>query len=254
MAISKIKEVLTDLGLSDSETRVYLAMVELGPESVQNIAKKASISRTAAYDVINSLQEKGIASTYRKGKKKLFSAEDPGKLKTYFKQRLAVMKDQFDELKRMVPELRVMQAEDRPMVRFFSGNDGLRALFRDVEEVRSDLLLEVTNGKVVYESLDIELMQEFRKSNFFAKLPMKTLYWGGDTPRNPKAKTELRALKKEFGDFTGNIWIYKNRVAFMNFIGEPETVIIESQVFADSMKVLFNAAWESATPYQNPNK
>lgn len=247
MALNKIKDTLTQLGLSETESRVYLAMIELGPDSVQNIAKKASISRTAAYDVIGALQDKGIASTFQKGKKTLFSAEDPGKLKAYFEGRVHTMKNQLDELKSMVPQLRVMQAEDRPVVRFYTGNEGIRAAFRDVEDVRATELLELTNTNIVYDQIDIKLIRELRSRPFFNKLPLKSLL-AGAVLRSPKPNTTFRALPQRVGDFSGNIWIYKNRVSFVDIVGEHEVIIIESQVFADSMRAMFNAAWATSEP------
>lgn len=244
MAMEKIKNVLIELGLSETETRVYLSMIELGPSSVQNIAKVAQISRTAAYEIIGSLQHKGIASTFQKGKKKLFAAEDPGKLKDYFKNKMENMKSQLGELHRMIPEMRIMQAEDRPVVRFYTGNDGIRALFRDVEETHATELLEFTNSDVIYSEMDVKLILELRKSTFFSKLPVRSIAKG--EIRNVKPRSSLRHIDGKFGEFTGNIWIYKNRVGYVNVSGNPETIIIESQVFADSMRAMFKAAWLGA--------
>lgn len=254
MALENIKNILTELGLSDTEARVYLGMIELGPSSVQNIAKKARISRTAAYEIIGSLQHKGIASTYQKGKKKLFSAEDPGKLKEYFKNKMDSMKDQLGDLSRMIPELRVLQAEERPIVRFYSGNDGIRSAFRDVEEVNTKELLEFSNASAVSDTLDLEMLAGLRSATYWQKLPIKCLHQG-ELRWKPKATSEIRDFPEKFGIHSANIWIYKNRVSFVNIRGDAEVVIIESQVFADAMRAMFVAGWSTAKPakYIAPN-
>jgi|SRR3989344_829968 len=64
---------LQALGLSEKEAKVYLAALVLGPDTVQNIAKKAGINRPTAYLQIESLKEKGIISEVEKDKKILLA-------------------------------------------------------------------------------------------------------------------------------------------------------------------------------------
>ncbi|MDP2631545.1 MAG: helix-turn-helix domain-containing protein [Candidatus Uhrbacteria bacterium] len=244
MSVSKIKTVLIELGLSETESRVYLTMLELGSSSVQVIAKKAAVSRTAAYDIIATLQKKGLASTFEKGKKTLYTAEDPEKLDKYFKNRLDGMRGQLGALKQMVPELRVIQAGDRPRVRYFEGEEGILALFRDTQIVKAKELLEFANIDVVYSALDEKLLLALRSAEEYKKIPIKMLYTG--ELRNPNSKTAYRKLKDPVLDFEGDIWIYSNRIAFIKFLGDIEVVIVESQIFSNTMRALFMATWNSA--------
>jgi sugar-specific transcriptional regulator TrmB len=68
------------LDLSEKEAKVYIASLELGLSTIQEIAGKSQISRSTTYEVIESLMEKGLMSALTKGKKKYFSAESPEKL------------------------------------------------------------------------------------------------------------------------------------------------------------------------------
>ena len=244
MSTADIKSVLQDLGLSETESRVYTSMLELGPESVQNIAKKSRVSRTAAYEIIATLQHKGIASTFQKGKKKFFSAEDPDRLYDYFKVRMESMKGQLGTFKRLVPELRLLQGEDKPKVRYFSGGEAVHALFRDLASVQTKELLEFADIDQVYENIDASTITTERENEYVSSLSVKVLHRG--RVRNPHGKAEYRRMPDAFGDFAGLVWIYENRVAFMKFVGTVEVVIIESKVFSDTLRILFSFAWESA--------
>ncbi len=244
MSQSNIKQVLTDLGLSETETRVYLAMLKLGPNSVQNIAKKSGVSRTAAYELIGSLQKKGLTSTFQKGKKTMFSVEDPDNLQSYFKGRLTQMKGQLGTLKRLVPELRVMHGGDNPRVRFYQGEEGVRALFRDVHSLNVKELLEVGNADIVYETLNEKVLLQLRRLEGFKNIKARSLFAG--TLRNVHPGATFRKLDQKFSDFKGNIWVYKNRIAYVMLVGDIEVVIIENEIFADTMRAVFNQAWESA--------
>ena len=50
-----IDQVLMDIGLHETEVRFYLAALELGQAPMRDIARKAGISRTNAYDVFSRL-------------------------------------------------------------------------------------------------------------------------------------------------------------------------------------------------------
>lgn len=242
----KIKNVLTHLGLSSTESRVYLSMLELGPSSVQNVAKKAGVSRTAAYEIIGALQEKGLASTFNKGKKKLFSAEDPDQLQRYFKARLHDMKGMLGALRDMMPELMLAKAGDRPRVRYHKGREGLRALFRDVAAVRTKELREMVDMDKTYNVVGEDLIVSLRSGVSFEHIKVKVLHRG--EVRIPRKNSTYRTLKSSLGDFQGIVWVYSNRVAFISLAGELESIIIESDIFSDLMGVMFDAAWGPAEP------
>lgn len=76
------EQSLKNLDLSEKEAVVYLASLELGSSTIQEIAKKSQISRSTAYEVIESLIKKGLMSSLTKGKKKYFSAAAPETLTT----------------------------------------------------------------------------------------------------------------------------------------------------------------------------
>lgn len=237
-----VKETLTKLGLSDSEARVYLGMLKLGPTSVQNIAREAEISRTAAYDIIEALQAKGLASTFDKGKKSIFVAEDPDKLAGYFEKRVKDIQDEFKSLDRLIPELRVMQGGDKPRVRYYSGNEAIYALFRDVEQVQPEELCEFSNVDAVYKGVDEKTLTEARGLVKSESIRVKHLHRG--VRRNTSPMVEARKLPEESADFQGDIWIYANRVALIHFVGKVEVVIIDNPMFAETMRALFATAWE----------
>ena len=222
-----INRLFGDLGLSSAETRVYLSSLKLGPTSVQEIAKHAKLSRTATYDVIAQLQERGLMSTFESGKKKLFSAEDPERAVSYFKGRTRDLEEKIETLNRSLGEIKMLSGGERPVVRFFEGREALYALFSDLAAVRPKVLFELTNIDAVYSHLDAKILMEARKTFSSFDVSVKMLYRG--EIRNPREGVEYCRLLQEFGSFEGEIWIYENRTAFVQFVGKMIAVIIESQ-------------------------
>lgn len=244
---AQIKNVLTRLGLTETEARVYLGMLKLGPDTVQHIAREAHISRTAAYEIISGLQKKGLASTFTQGKRKNFVAEDPEKLEGYFEQRIRDVQLELGSLRRIVPELRMLQGgvSDRPRVRFYKGDEAVRAIYRDLALVSPDELLEYTNIDAVYATVDPKVLAEARASVDYERLKVKVLHLG--SLRNPSPKIEYKQMENEdVLEFDGDVWIYGNRIALIHFMGNVEVVIIDNHIFAATLRSMFYAAWNRA--------
>ena len=229
----------TNLGLSTTETSTYLASLHVGPTSVQEIAKKAHLSRTTTYDAISSLQERGLMSSSQEGKKKVFSVEDPERVMGHFRGKLAEMQSQIESFARIVPELQLLLGGERPVVRFFEGEEAFRALCHDLERVSPERLDEVSNEDETVRFIDGERIAH----------PAHTrILYRGTLQRSQAPGVESCTLLPELGEFHGDIWIYANRVAFLSFHGKVIVVIVESESLAQTARVLFEAAWRMCSP------
>ncbi|MFH1405533.1 MAG: helix-turn-helix domain-containing protein [Patescibacteria group bacterium] len=236
-----ISKLFISLGLSSTETKVYLASLALGPASVQDVAKKARLSRTATYDAVASLQERGLMSTFERGKKRFFAAEDPESSIAHFKNELHRMEEHLNLLTRMIPEIKMNMGGEKPVVRFYEGKEAVYALFNDVATVSPKYLFEVANFEDIDQFIDKEVIVDAQKLYNPTKMEIRLLHHGSKD--NKREGIEYCELLPELGSFHGDIWIYSDRVAFVTFVGRIMSVIIESKPFADTARVLFEAAW-----------
>ena len=237
--------LLLSAGLLPSEARIYLAARELGPSTAQHIAEKASISRTATYEALESLQERGLFSISSVGKKNLFVAEDPERIVSYLKKEQEKLSDTIGDIERSVEALRLISGGTRPTMRVYEGDEALYAYFDHVSTVSPKEWLEVTNADDVYGEIDQKTLVAARKS--LENVPpnrIRVLYRGDR--KNPRPGIKFRKLNDEFGNYHGNIAVYDNYLALVTYIGKVVAIIIESPALADTMRAMFNAAWESA--------
>ena len=65
---------LKEAGLTDNESKVYLALIDLGPSLAGQIARKTGMHRRTVYDTIEMLIEKGLIGYIQKNNRKLFYA------------------------------------------------------------------------------------------------------------------------------------------------------------------------------------
>jgi len=114
----RIKNALQQFGLTEKQTKIYLAVLELGSAQASVIASKANIPRATCYDVLESLREQGIVSRFTKKKTRYYSVEDPRKI-------LRLAEEKTKNLQKVLPDLEALffsGESERPRVRFFQGS------------------------------------------------------------------------------------------------------------------------------------
>ena len=75
------ERIFQELGLTENESKVYLALLELGPSLAGTVSKKTGIHRRNIYDITERLIKKGLVGYILKNNRRLFEASNPNRLK-----------------------------------------------------------------------------------------------------------------------------------------------------------------------------
>lgn len=238
-------QLLSAVGLLPSESKVYLAALELGPSTVQHIAEKAKISRTAAYEAIEMLHKRGLIADSTVGKRRLFTAEDPDRIVSYLKTEQERNKATISDIERSVDALRLLASGIRPTVKIFEGEEALFAFFDNIASSKPKEWLEISNLDDVYTHIDEKALVAARQV-FKTVKPSNIRMIHRGPLRNPHPEAHFQELDSTWEDFHGNIAIYDNNIALVTFVGKVVAVIIESKALAETMRLMFNLAWKGA--------
>jgi sugar-specific transcriptional regulator TrmB len=121
---------LQDIGLAEKEAKVYLAALEIGRATADQLAKQAKIVRPTTYVQLESLMKKGLMSTYQEGKKTYFAPESPELLRRLLLKQKDDLTAKERDLTSLLPDLlrQFEGAGERPVVRFFPGKEGITAV------------------------------------------------------------------------------------------------------------------------------
>ena len=71
------EKILEEIGLSRGESKIYLALIDLGSSTTGPIAKKSKISHSKVYKILDKLSVKGLVSYVLIRKTKYFKASNP---------------------------------------------------------------------------------------------------------------------------------------------------------------------------------
>lgn len=246
---------LQELGLSEKEAKVYLANLELGSSSVQDIARKAGVNRPTTYVQIESLITKGLSSSLIRGKKRYFNAESPEQLERLLDIQTKKIEDKKDNLKSILPELKNIfnLSEEKPKVRFFEGLEGFRAMQLDILRTDIKTFEEVTPIDDAYKIFPSKLHQQRQKIiNKFKTIPTRIIYTSKKGKFLPFEEGALmhRFVPTEKFPFAAEIDIYgENKIAVFSMKNRPVGVIIENKEITSTLRMLFDLAWIAAERY-----
>ena len=73
-------ELLKEIGLTDSEIKVYVALLEIGSSSKGPIVDKSGVASSKIYELLEKLMQKGLVSQVIKSNVKYFEAAPPKRL------------------------------------------------------------------------------------------------------------------------------------------------------------------------------
>lgn len=138
-------KLLRDIGLTDGEARVYMALLEIGKSATGKIIQQSKISPSKIYDVLKRLTEKGLVSYIIEGKVKHFRATSPHKVLDFIKLKEEELESHKKEFKKILPELvnKGNAANRKFYAEIFEGNRGLITVFDTSFE-------ESKKGDIVY--------------------------------------------------------------------------------------------------------
>ncbi len=92
-------EIFKELGFTEREIKVYVALLELGSTTVGPIAYKTKLQHAKVYDTLNKLIDKGLANFIVVSKTKHFEAADPKSILNLIEDRKRRFKEVLEDLK-----------------------------------------------------------------------------------------------------------------------------------------------------------
>lgn len=249
-----LEKILQDLGLSEKETKVYLACLGMGEAAPADIAKHSGINRATTYVISEKLTKDGLMSQLEKDKKIYFSSESPEQLLRLLRKQEQEVKNKEQEFKKYLPELQAIfdTAGERPKVRFFEGKEGLLTMQDSFLKIKDKNIEAVYNVDDYNNIFSHEEQKKYYQTRINKKIHTRVLYnrKSGAFDKIGDSFTKARFIPENDFPFSSDISIFKDRVAIASLKGKLVGVVIENKEIANTLQSLFNLCWESSEKYQ----
>lgn len=243
-----LTKALLKLNISEKEIATYLVLLENGTLAVQDIARQTGINRVTTYAAIDELKSKGLVAESRKGKRKLFVAENPETLKNLLKQKEDLLAKEMDSLENIIlPALKAINInqQNKPQIKFFEGVDGINKVYDEYILKEKECIncgSYETATKVISFEDEKEYIQEVKDRKIFYRMILE------DTPLNRKfgemakgiAHTKFLPVDTKI---SADIVVAGPLVALISYDKKSAT-IIEDESIAQAIKMYLDFMWE----------
>jgi sugar-specific transcriptional regulator TrmB len=234
-------------GLTTKQAKVYLAALQLGASSIQNIALKAQVERTNAYDAVQHLIDQHLLATVAVGKRRLFVAEPPEAIRK-------ILSEKESKLQSLLPELRSLHnlSEFKPRIKYYPGVEGYKTVYEDTLTTTNKRLFGIYSNKSIIEVLGESYINDMVKRRVAKGIFLQTIhprsndlpgFWGTSDVEMREVRLAPHSLDLPIVSFA-----YDNKVVNLSSKNETFGLIIESQDMATAQLSLFQSLWQISTP------
>jgi len=237
--------ILEDLGLTQAEIKVYIALLELGNSSAGLILEKSGLQNSVVHRALNSLIEKGLISFILEGKRKIYQATNPENFHDFIDDK----KKRFDKI---LPELKKKQQHTKKITfaEVFKGKKGLNQMYMTLLNSGGKEYNTFGGGsEVTYDVMGETWWKSLHTKRIAKKIPCKQVFdetirkFGNEL--NKRRLTKIKFLPKEYAQLQETITI-GDYVGIAIFAENPYGILIKDKVVADGYRKQFEILWNKA--------
>ncbi|MBT6955482.1 MAG: hypothetical protein HN964_01730 [Candidatus Jacksonbacteria bacterium] len=238
-------EALTQIGLSEKAALVYIAALELGEATTQQLALKSNLKRTTVYYTVEELCSFGALIQVERNKKKYFVPEDPQEVLKLAQSRVVEFQGVLGGLQE-----KKHAAVMTPKVYFLYGVNGFKQMWdlifnSGIKEYRiftqGESFLGYVKEKYI---LDEIIAQKMKKGIQSKQIITDSAYARKIVAKDSKENRKSKILPPHYPlPFTGIVT--SEFVAFFSPKYENMLFIVESDSFAKTMRSVFDSLWDN---------
>ncbi|MFC1732024.1 TrmB family transcriptional regulator [candidate division KSB1 bacterium] len=244
-------EILEEIGLTKSEIKVYMALLELGSTTTGKIVDKSGASSSKIYEILDKLMQKGLVSFIIKSGVKYFEAASPSRIMDYLQEKEKDLKKKEAELKELLPQLELKRsmAGIGSETQTFKGMKGAATAFDDILKTMKKgeeyYVLGISKFTPHFERFVVNVHKKRAKQGIKCKIIVNELARDIGKQLEPIKLTQTKYVQKElFSPFV--FIIYKDKTLIS--IGLEEVFVqIKSDNLADGLRAYFDFIWKQDT-------
>lgn len=231
-------KILEDSGLSQSEAKVYLALLELGSALAGQITQKAEINRTNVYDALERLIKKGLVTYVVTANRKVFEPIPPTRL-------LEILKEKQDQLTKSLPELNELFKTNKTKeeATLFKGKKGIKTVYELILKEKKPIFIYGAEGR--FADIFPAYQKEWNRLRAELKIPVKIIW--SERVRRKKIKEQLKFIHARFlpktYEFPSLVMFSGDLVFNIIWTEMPFAFMIRSPEAAKSNKNFFELLW-----------
>src|SRR3989338_886746 len=236
-------KILEDIGLSNAEIKVYLALMELGTTTAGPILEKSGLQNSVVHMTLNKLIERGFVTFVKEGKRNHYQAANPKHIIDFISEK----KERFEAI---LPELllKQKQAKEKPEIISFRGIMGIKELLMELLEAggkEHHTFGSTAKSLMLGDAWWVSYHKKRSQLGIKAKLLFNEslAHWKAE---KKYPKSEEKYTKSGFEPLTETI-IRNDKIGIIVWTDKPLGVIIHQKEATESYDQFFKIMWDGAT-------
>jgi HTH-type transcriptional regulator, sugar sensing transcriptional regulator len=228
-------EELNEIGLTDNEAKVYLALLDLGPSLAGQISRKTGMHRRTVYDTTDMLIKKGLIGYILKNNRRYFEASNPNRI-------LEILNEKKDLVTPIVSGLmdKFEGVKEKQETNFYKGKEGLKNIFEDQLNAKEILIIGASPDAYDILKFYFKWYDQKRK-----KKKIKSRILAYDKKVSKIALADIRYLPQKYSNPVA-VNIYDDKVAIILWATKPIAILIKEKEIADAYRNYFELMWKLA--------
>ncbi|MGV8150790.1 MAG: TrmB family transcriptional regulator [Candidatus Woesearchaeota archaeon] len=236
----ELKSFLNEFGLTNTESAIYLALLDMGKSLAGSIASKARIHRKNTYDALESLTQQGLVTHHIENNRNYYTALSPEKFREIIKEKLS-------RTENILPELlaKFNAVKPKSSVEVYQGINGIKSFNELMLKIKKPIFNIGATGKI-FEQLKYSIPYYKQKSST-QKINAHFLTIHAiqenhiNTLKNIKG-VYVRRLPEKFATNT-QIYIFGDYSAIQIWVDEPIAIVIKNRDIAKGFMEYFHYLW-----------
>ena len=238
-------ELLEDLGLTGSEIKTYIVLLELGTSHAGKIIEETQLQSSVTHRALLSLIKKGLVSYIQQGKHKVYSATEP----EYFLKYIDAKKKRFEELLPKLKEKQMMQKKETH-TSMYKGKKGILEVYYKLILLPKGEFLTFGGSRETTDFMGLTWWKNMYAKRIANKLSQRHIASDEVLPYIDSflkmKQTKIKFLPKEtFGQYQETA-IISDYVAITIFADEGYCILIKNKDVADGYRKNFEMLWKLA--------
>lgn len=234
------KKELANLGLSETESAVYLALLELGSATNSKIARKTGLNRITNFEVLKRLGTKGIVSGFKMKGVMYFGALNPQILIKQHRESLGLLEKGLTELVQNKADYK------RPKITTYSTKEGLKQIYEETLLSKTEILTFI-NSKDLRDYFGNDYIENYVKQRVKKGIKIRGFWPNDEVGQSDKNEGESALREVKFlpsgVSIQNEIQIFDDKVALLSTKDEMG-IIIKNQSIAESLRSVWEMLWE----------
>lgn len=256
--LSQNSVLISQLGVTQTEFKMYLQLLSTGPCTKTDFANRFKIPRTTVFANVERLSQKGLVSQITQNNRNIVIAENPKKLqvlalnrKIELEEELNIAKNASKELSSFInsisDNLPKLEHENDPTVKYYIGAAGFRTVCQRSLENATDEILFITNIKTwneIYTNDDRDYDTKERKRR---KIKLKVLAVNNVEGRNFQSEdtkyNRKTSLLPEHYYFKPSIILSNDEVSIINYSPSyfATAIVMSDKDIAEFYRMFFSS-------------